>query len=450
MPPAIRYTRTSDDVSIAYWVHGDGPVLVQTPLVPYSHIEMEWRNAHLQRWYERVGKFATIVRYDSRLTGLSARNVHDVSLDAHVRDLAAVVDAVATDHVAIMGVFHSGPPAVSYAAANPERVSQLMLWCTYALGADYWRAAQSLGLRALRQTDYRLFLRTAAHELLGWHDDQEADSYADLMAAAVSAEDADRLIASTRAFDVTDEVARVTCPVMVMHRRDLQWIDASLSRDLATRSSNARLTVLEGRSPLPGTGDIEGLARAVADFLEVAPAAPSNARIGGFRAVVFTDLVDHTRMMAALGDELGREVLREHERITRQVLADHGGTEVKAMGDGFLASFLGVTDAVRCAVALQRAIEARNAAAQPASPPLAIRIGINAGEPIEEDGDLFGAAVILASRIAATAGAGEILVSSAVRELSAGKNVRFLARGAFRPKGYEEPMSVWAVDWAAS
>jgi hypothetical protein len=79
MSPAIRYARTSDDVSIAYWLHGDGPVLVQTPLVPFSHIEMEWQNPHLRQWYELVGQFATVVRYDSRLTGLSSRDVPDVA-----------------------------------------------------------------------------------------------------------------------------------------------------------------------------------------------------------------------------------------------------------------------------------------------------------------------------------------------------------------------------------
>jgi class 3 adenylate cyclase len=449
MSPVIRYARTSDDVSIAYWAHGAGPVFVQTPLVPYSHIEMEWQNPHLQQWYELVGEFATVVRYDGRSTGLSSRDVLDVSLEAQVRDLEAVVDAVATDRVAIMGVFHSGPPAISYAASHPARVSHLVLWCTYARGADYWKATQSAGLRALRRTDYGLFLRTAAHELLGWSDSEEADRYTALMRAAVSVEDADRLIAATHEFNVIADMARLVCPTMVMHRRDLHWIDVSLSRDLASRNPSAQLAVLEGRSPLPGTGDTEGSARAVAQFLDVAQPTRGTGRVGGFRAVVFTDIVDHTRMMAALGDDQGREVLREHERITRQVLSEHGGTEVKAMGDGFMASFLGVTDAVQCAIALQRQIEARNSTITPDAPRLSVRIGINAGEPIEEHGDLFGAAVILASRIAATADGGEILVSSAVRDLSAGKNFRFVAHQPIEPKGYDEPMTVWAVDWRA-
>ena len=199
MPPRVRFARTSDDVGVAYWVHGTGPVLVQTPLVPFSHIEMEWQNPHLRHWYELLGEFATVVRYDGRGTGLSSRDVADVALDGQIRDLGAVIEAVSSDPVAILGVFHSGPPSIAYAALHPERVSHLLLWCAYAVGADYWRAAQSEGLRVLRQTDYRLFLRTAAHELLGWADDEEADRYSTLMTAAVSAEDADRLIAATRA-----------------------------------------------------------------------------------------------------------------------------------------------------------------------------------------------------------------------------------------------------------
>jgi len=156
-------------------------------------------------------------------------------------------------------------------------------------------------------------------------------------------------------------------------------------------------------------------------------------------------------------------VLREHERITREVLKAHGGTEVKTMGDGFMASFGSVTKAVECAVALQKAIDERNrgVGAQQLVPPrshsktlprvaapLQVRVGLNAGEPIEEDGDLFGATVILASRIAAKAGAGEILVSDNVRSLSAGKGFLFADRGEFVAKGFEEPVRVYEVGWS--
>jgi class 3 adenylate cyclase len=177
--------------------------------------------------------------------------------------------------------------------------------------------------------------------------------------------------------------------------------------------------------------------------LEGADAAADRPASGGpaLRTVLFTDLVGHTEMMSRLGDEAGRAVLREHERITRDVLKQHGGTEIKTMGDGFMASFNSVTRAVECAIALQRAI------AECEGEPLAVRVGINAGEPIEEDGDLFGATVILASRIAAKAEGGEILVSDNVRSLSSGKGFLFSDCGDFVAKGFEDPVRIYEVRW---
>jgi class 3 adenylate cyclase len=163
--------------------------------------------------------------------------------------------------------------------------------------------------------------------------------------------------------------------------------------------------------------------------------------------MLFTDLVGHTEMMHRLGDERGRAVLREHERITREVLKAHDGSEVKTMGDGFMASFGSVTKAVECAIALQRAFEQWNADGAHGHAPLHVRVGLNAGEPIAEDGDLFGSTVILASRIVAQAGAGEILVPDPVRHLLSGKGFLFSDRGYATLKGFEDPMRLYELSW---
>jgi adenylate cyclase len=126
------------------------------------------------------------------------------------------------------------------------------------------------------------------------------------------------------------------------------------------------------------------------------------------------------------------------------VLKAHGGTEIETMGDGFLASFGSVTKAVECAIALQKGFAEWNAAGPE---PLHVRVGLNAGEPIEEDGDLFGATVILASRIASRADGGEILVADTVRGLSSGKGFLFADRGEFVAKGFEEPVRISEVSW---
>jgi len=149
-------------------------------------------------------------------------------------------------------------------------------------------------------------------------------------------------------------------------------------------------------------------------------------------------------MMHRLGDEKGRGVLREHEQVTRNTLKTYGGSEIKTMGDGFMASFTSITKGVECAVALQRAFDERNASA---AEPITIRVGLNAGEPIQEDGDLFGGTVILAARIAAKAEGAEILVANAVRELCSGKGFLFADRGEFVAKGFEEPVRVYEARW---
>ncbi|HEV8574348.1 MAG TPA: adenylate/guanylate cyclase domain-containing protein [Dehalococcoidia bacterium] len=146
-------------------------------------------------------------------------------------------------------------------------------------------------------------------------------------------------------------------------------------------------------------------------------------------------------MMSRLGDERGRAVLREHETIFRNALKQHGGTELKTAGDGFMASFRSVTKAIECAVAFQRAFAERE------GEPLSVRVGLNAGEPIEEEGDFFGATVILASRIADKAEGGEILVSDVVRQLVAGKGFLFNDRGDHPLKGFEDPVRVFEVRW---
>jgi pimeloyl-ACP methyl ester carboxylesterase len=288
---------------------------------------MEWQNHHIRRWYQGLAEFVTVVRYDGRGTGLSQRDVEDVSLEGSVLDLAALVDSFSPDRVAVMGVFHSGPAAMVYTARNPERVSHLIPWCTYATGEAYWQSTQSEGLHALRTTDYQLFIRAAAHELFGWTDDEDADLFAELMRLSVSPEQADRLITATKDYDATHALPEITCPTLVLHRRDLHWLEIGLSRDLASKIPGARLAILDGNSPLPPAGETDALIETIAEFLNLtAPEHRRDTSPGGFRAVLFTDLVNHTQMMSRLGDNRGREVLREHETITRDALHHHGGT----------------------------------------------------------------------------------------------------------------------------
>ena len=262
-----------------------------------------------------------------------------------------------------------------------------------------------------------------------------------------------RLIETNLLADVSHALADVTVPTLVTHHTEHPLIPFALAQKLAASIPGAVLAPLHLSDP---EDYLMVAVPTIESFLRKHSGDPLRSRVkqqGDMRTVLFTDLVAHTEMMSRLGDERGRDVLREHERITREVLKANSGTEVKTMGDGFMASFGSVTRAVECAVALQKAVDEHNrgvgqgAASSAPTEVLSVRVGLNAGEPIEEDGDLFGATVILASRIAAKAEGGEILVADTVRGLCSGKGFLFADRGEFVAKGFEEPVRVYEVSW---
>jgi class 3 adenylate cyclase len=166
----------------------------------------------------------------------------------------------------------------------------------------------------------------------------------------------------------------------------------------------------------------------------------------GFRAIMFTDLKDSTLMTTTLGDTKALHQLHINNVLTRNALRDHRGHEVKHTGDGIMASFTSVLDAVECAITIQKAFAAHNQANPDAT--LHLRIGISAGEPIEEHGDLFGNAVQLAARICAHAEPGRILVAQVVRDYFLGNQQSFSDLGKITPKGFDRAIQVHEVQWA--
>lgn len=160
-----------------------------------------------------------------------------------------------------------------------------------------------------------------------------------------------------------------------------------------------------------------------------------------FRAIMFTDMVGSTEMTAALGDSRAVELLRAHDGIIRRCLGRHAGAEVKHLGDGIMASFFDVPAAVECARSIQREFAAYN---QSVDNPINVRIGIHAGEPVEEGGDLFGSVVQLAARICAAASADGILVSREVRDACTFDDTAFASCGPRTLKGFPEPIELFA------
>ncbi len=160
-----------------------------------------------------------------------------------------------------------------------------------------------------------------------------------------------------------------------------------------------------------------------------------------FRAIMFTDMVGSTEMTTQLGDTMAVELLRAHDAIVRRCLEQHGGSEVKHLGDGIMASFDAVPASVASAIKIQQELASYNANSET---PIRVRIGIHAGEPVEESDDLFGSAVQMAARICDIAQADAILVSGEVKDACAGADLQFAPTGAETLKGFSEPVQLFS------
>jgi class 3 adenylate cyclase len=452
MDPKIRYAKSADGTNIAYWAIGDGPgrPLVYVPTMPWSHIEREWAIPEWRRRFERLAVGRRLVHYDPRGFGLSEPRPVTVTAEAHADDLEAVLVALGVQECDLFAAGDAGFAAIEFAARPTSRVGRFVLWGSYANRDAFLNDPKIKSMHALWDHDWVQYTELATRTVLGWKHEHRASQIADFYRAAASKQSLG-IVRALYGIDLSDRLPQVRAQTLVVAFDD-SWVDVRAeARHLAAGLPNAELRTVHGESIYFDFFDDEDLVVTLVDeFLgggsshqsTTEPGAASLA--GGLRTILFTDLVGHTEMMRRLGDERGREVLREHERITRELLKEFGGAEVKTMGDGFMASFASVTKAMDCAIALQRAFD-QHSASMPE--PLHVRVGLNAGEPIEEDGDLFGSTVIMASRVAAKAGAGEILIPEPLRHLLTGKTYVYADRGETMLKGFEDAVRLYEVRW---
>ncbi len=445
--PRVKYAATSDGVNIAFAdTGGEGVPLLYMRGSPFTHVQLEWKQTSYSSWYGSVFARRRLITLDCRGCGLSDRGAGEVSVEAFGRDIAAVADKLGLERFALSAGEADGIAAIAYAADNPERVTRLILWDTYADGARFAEIPQLKAFLSMLENDWDLFTTTLAYSMNEW-DSPAAKEYVEFLHEACTQEQSLNYFKNyVMKADTSDDLSRVTQPTIVFSHKNVAIPDFDTVRNLAARLPNAELVVLEGTWAQPG-GDLPIVEAALGRLLGDAPRGvqpqPGEQVRGSLVTILFTDVEGSTALTQQLGDAKARELFREHERITREALAAHGGSEVKTMGDGFMASFGSAAGALDCAIAIQRAL---------ADKQVKVRIGLNAGEPIAEEdpdghGDLFGTSVILAARIAAQATGGEILASNVVRELVAGRGFLFSDRGERALRGFEDPVAVYEVSW---
>jgi class 3 adenylate cyclase len=445
----VRYCTTEDGIRIAFCVDGEGP-----PLLACANFVESFSVAHylpqLEAFWRKIADHHQLIRFDARGTGLSQRDVEHYSLAAFCLDIEAVVAAARLKKFAVWAPGTSGPIAIRYTATHRANVDRLLIYGSYLRPTDVLSADALRAYAILWRTNPEMAAQTFADLSNRQRHPESGEQVRRMYNESVRGTDAARLFEDSLdpAWNAEDSLPLVSARTLVMHRRDDSIFPFAAGQAIAAGIKNARFLPLQGDVHEYSLDDSAAVLDATLAFLAEGERKPRPRKAApaasGVTTVLFTDIVGHTEMMQRLGDAKGRDVLREHERITRETLKSHGGAEVKTMGDGFMASFGSVTSAMECAIALQRAFAAHT---DSMPEPLHVRVGLNAGEPIEEDGDLFGATVILASRIAAKAGAGEILVPETVRGLLSGKGFMFGDRGEFVPKGFDEGVRLWDVRW---
>jgi class 3 adenylate cyclase/thioesterase domain-containing protein len=435
----VRFVTTTDAVRIAYAVEGDGPtyVFVRGWI---THLELMGSVASFRVFMDCLATRLRVVRYDTRGNGLSDHYPPSLDLDALVSDLEAVVGASGASEVILHGSSYGGPIAIAYAARHPERVSRLVLDGTYARGDEIMSPErQAAFIDTMRRFPEAGFLFVGRATSTTSLDPDRVNKVRQSISSEVAAE----LYANSFKFDVTHLLSAVTMPALVLHRRNTRSIPLHLGRELAAGLPDARLVVLNGEAQNPWGEAPEVALRAIGEFLTVdlplsrpfdQPVRPRSLTI------LLTDMESSTALTDQMGDAAAQELVRLHNASVRGALAGHHGREIKHTGDGILASFESASAAIACAVAIQERL---------AGSPVHVRIGVNAGEPIAEEDDLFGTAVQVTARVTDTATPGQILVSDVVRQLVAGRQFQFRAIGSRQLKGLSQPVSLYEVVWTA-
>jgi len=391
------------------------------------------------RFFSRLAAFSRLILFDKRGTGLSDRDVGIALLEERMDDVRAVMDAVGSERAALFGVSEGGPMSLLFAATYPQRAQTLVLYGSYArqpkLSSDDELRKDLERVDRLWGTGEYLFGRQAPGERS--EETVRIFARAERQCASPSAAIAIRRMAAE--IDVRHVLRAIGVPTLVLHRVGDSVIDVDAGRDLAANIPGARYVELPGDNHTPWLAGERGIADRIVDETEefLTGSRRSDAEIDRVLAtVMFTDIVESTQHAAEIGDRQWRALLDRHDEAVRQQLTRFRGTEVKNLGDGFMATFDGPARAVRCAAAISESVRPLG---------IAVRSGLHTGEIELKRDDITGIAVHIAARVAAEAEAGETIVSSTVRDLVAGSGLRFEDRGAHTLKGLPEEVRLYRV-----
>jgi class 3 adenylate cyclase len=441
MTPETHYARTTDGTHVAYQVHGSGPVDMVVERGWFTNLDHEWEEPIMAGVLRRLGSIGRVIRMDRRGSGLSDRIDHAMlpTVEDRVDDMEAVMQAAGVERAALIGIGHGAAIFSYFAAAHPDRTLALVIFSPVESLVTRWdeptvaaRVAETVagwGTRDFAESYIRIGAPSRVDDdaLVQWlHQDQLLSGSSDDAAALV------RLAMET---SVEEVLPAIHVPTLLLWREGTDPAIGDVGRRIAAMVPQAETRELPGQDLFLLSGDWRrGVAEIEAFILDAVGREPDADRV--VATVLFSDIVGSTERAAAVGDAAWRSLVDRHHAAVRRALARHRGREIDTAGDGFFAAFDGPARAIRCALAMREAL---------AELDLDVRIGLHAGECERVGSGLRGVAVNIGARIGAVATAGEILVSSTVRDLVAGSGINFEDTGSHELKGIPEPWRVYRV-----
>jgi pimeloyl-ACP methyl ester carboxylesterase len=429
LKPNIRYAR-SGDVSIAYQVVGDGPTDLVMVFGYVSSIEVIWEEPMLARFLERLSRYARLIVFDKRGTGLSDRVSEMPSLEVRMDDVRAVMDAAGSKQAALFGMSEGGAMCMLFAATYPERCTGLILAgsydCRARTDAEPWGFTPKqfdAWIGSIRQ-DWGGTVGIEARAPSMAADPAFREWWARWGRLGASPQAAEMIVAMLRDIDVRHVLPSIRAPTLILHAVRDAVVDVRHARHLAQHIAGARLVELPGPDHISWLADADMVLAEIGEFLTGARPVTEPDRL--LATVLFTDIVKSTEKAASLGDRRWHDLLDRHNMLIRQEITRWRGREVATQGDGFLALFDGPARAVRCAQSVVNSMR---------SVGLEVRCGLHCGECETIGDNVGGIAVHIGARVAALAEANEVLVSSTVKDLVAGSGLRFTPLGERELRG---------------
>jgi class 3 adenylate cyclase len=441
-PPPTAYARTVEGSYLAYQVSGGGSFDLVVPITGSAGVELIWDEPAFRGFASRLAAFARLITFDPRGFGSSGRLGTDAvpAVQTWKDDIGTVMDAVGSQRAAFLSWGDSTGATMFFAATYPERTTSLVLINAYA---RYARTAETpWGLPADLIASYvsaiqevwgsGACIETLAPTLV--QTDEARRHWARIERLTASP---DLLAATTQAVmesDVTSVLSTIQSPTLVVSRRGDRHVRHEHGRYIASRIQEARLVELPGDDHLPFAGQTDQLLDEIEEFLTGRRPTPVLDRV--LVTVLFTDIVGSTEHLARLGDRRWKEALDQYDGLVQNQLQRFRGRYVKTTGDGSLATFDGPARAIECGRAIASTVTDLG---------FEIRAGLHTGEIEWRGDDVAGMAVHVAARVANMAGAGEILVSSTVKDLVSGSGIRFEDRGERQLKGVPDTWRLFSV-----